>query len=175
MHVQSLRSSNQVKTMAHTMKSPNIVLVMADQLAPQFTGAYGYPVVKTPAMDRLAERGCRFDAARRAHFMGPSASSGCREFVCTQPYRLDGAGGAQSIPCVIGAVERCTEAMSGMSRRVVYLDDATAQLVRLKSFDRQFDQPFDAGSDRGERLSERLAFDGVIAGDGGGVRQAPMR
>ena len=27
--------------------SPNIVLIMADQLAPQFTGAYGHPLVKT--------------------------------------------------------------------------------------------------------------------------------
>ncbi len=36
---------------------------MADQLAPHYTGTYGHPVVKTPNMDRLAERGCRFDAA----------------------------------------------------------------------------------------------------------------
>ena len=44
-------------------QQPNIVLVMADQLAPQFTGAYGHPVVKTPHMDALAARGMRFDAA----------------------------------------------------------------------------------------------------------------
>ncbi|MEM9146451.1 MAG: choline-sulfatase [Pseudomonadota bacterium] len=42
---------------------PNIVLVMADQLAPQFTGAYGHPLVKTPHIDALAARGTRFDAA----------------------------------------------------------------------------------------------------------------
>lgn len=42
---------------------PNIVVVMADQLAPQFTGTYGHPVVKTPHMDALAARGARFDAA----------------------------------------------------------------------------------------------------------------
>ena len=42
---------------------PNIVLIMADQLAPQFTGTYGHPVVKTPNMDALAARGRRFDAA----------------------------------------------------------------------------------------------------------------
>ena len=42
---------------------PNIVLIMADQLAPQFTGTYGHPVVKTPHMDKLAARGMRFDAA----------------------------------------------------------------------------------------------------------------
>ncbi len=42
---------------------PNIVLVMADQLAPHFTGAYEHPVVRTPAMDALVERGARFDTA----------------------------------------------------------------------------------------------------------------
>ncbi|MYD32534.1 MAG: choline-sulfatase [Acidimicrobiales bacterium] len=45
------------------MRQPNIVLVMADQLAPHFTGTYGHPVVRTPALDSLAERGVRFDAA----------------------------------------------------------------------------------------------------------------
>jgi len=42
---------------------PNIVLIMADQLAPHFTGAYGHPIVKTPNIDALAARGMRFDAA----------------------------------------------------------------------------------------------------------------
>ena len=45
------------------MKAPNILLIMADQLAPQFTGAYGHSVVKTPHLDALAARGMRFDAA----------------------------------------------------------------------------------------------------------------
>ncbi|MEM6932647.1 MAG: sulfatase-like hydrolase/transferase, partial [Pseudomonadota bacterium] len=45
------------------MTRPNIVLIMADQLAPQFTGTYGHPLVKTPHMDALAARGARFDAA----------------------------------------------------------------------------------------------------------------
>ena len=45
------------------MSQPNILLVMADQLAPHFTGAYGHPLVRTPAMEALAERGARFDAA----------------------------------------------------------------------------------------------------------------
>ncbi len=45
------------------MKQPNIVIIMADQLAPHFTGTYGHPVVKTPHLDALADRGMRFDAA----------------------------------------------------------------------------------------------------------------
>ncbi len=45
------------------MTRPNILVVMADQLAPHFTGAYGHKVAKTPHLDALAARGMRFDAA----------------------------------------------------------------------------------------------------------------
>lgn len=41
----------------------NILIIMADQLTAALTGAYGHPVVKTPALDRLCEEGVRFDAA----------------------------------------------------------------------------------------------------------------
>lgn len=46
--------------MAH---SPNILLIMADQLVPFLTGAYDHPVVQTPHLNRLTEHGVRFDAA----------------------------------------------------------------------------------------------------------------
>ena len=49
--------------MAGSVAQPNILFVMADQLAPHFTGAYEHPVVRTPAMDALVERGTRFDTA----------------------------------------------------------------------------------------------------------------
>ena len=42
---------------------PNIMIVMADQLAPHWTGAYGHSLAKTPHLDALAARGMRFDAA----------------------------------------------------------------------------------------------------------------
>jgi choline-sulfatase len=42
---------------------PNVMFVMADQLAPHFTGTYGHPIVATPHLDALAARGARFDAA----------------------------------------------------------------------------------------------------------------
>lgn len=45
------------------MTQPNIVVIMADQLAPHFTGAYGHAKAKTPHLDALAARGMRFDAA----------------------------------------------------------------------------------------------------------------
>ncbi|RPI84829.1 MAG: choline-sulfatase [Chloroflexi bacterium] len=44
-------------------EQPNILLVMADQLVPFLTGAYGHPVVQTPNLSRLASEGVRFDAA----------------------------------------------------------------------------------------------------------------
>jgi len=44
-------------------KKPNILLIMVDQLAPQFLSAYGHPLVKTPNIDRLAAEGVVFDAA----------------------------------------------------------------------------------------------------------------
>ncbi|MGX9354092.1 choline-sulfatase [Roseobacteraceae bacterium S113] len=45
------------------MSRPNILVIMADQLAPHFTGAYGHKIAKTPHLDALAARGMRFDAA----------------------------------------------------------------------------------------------------------------
>ena len=42
---------------------PNIVIIMADQLAPHFCGTYGHKVAKTPNIDSLAKGGMRFDAA----------------------------------------------------------------------------------------------------------------
>ncbi len=49
--------------MPRSRNVPNVLMVMADQLAPHFTGTYGHPVVSTPHLDALAERGVRFDAA----------------------------------------------------------------------------------------------------------------
>jgi len=40
---------------------PNIVFIMADQLAASFIGCYGSGVNSTPTLDRLAEEGVRFD------------------------------------------------------------------------------------------------------------------
>lgn len=45
------------------MTQPNIVIIMADQLAPHFCGAYGHRSAKSPNIDALAARGTRFDAA----------------------------------------------------------------------------------------------------------------
>ena len=45
------------------IERPNILIIMADQLAPQFIPAYGHPVVKAPHIQRVAEQSVVFDAA----------------------------------------------------------------------------------------------------------------
>ena len=45
------------------MKSPNILFIMADQLAASALAAYGHKLVKTPHLDRLAARGTVFENA----------------------------------------------------------------------------------------------------------------
>ena len=45
------------------MPSPNILIVMADQLAPAFLPAYGHKIVKTPHIDALARSGVVFESA----------------------------------------------------------------------------------------------------------------
>lgn len=44
-------------------RKPNILLIMADQLAPQFMPAYGHTTVKTPHLDSICEQGAIFNAA----------------------------------------------------------------------------------------------------------------
>jgi len=42
-------------------RTPNILFIVADQLAAPFLPAYGHPLVKTPNMDELARRGAVFE------------------------------------------------------------------------------------------------------------------
>ena len=44
-------------------RRPNILFLMADQLAPGFLPAYGHRVVKAPNIDALAERGTSSSSA----------------------------------------------------------------------------------------------------------------
>lgn len=49
--------------MAGSVAQRSFLFVTADRLAPHFTGSYEPAVIRTPAMDALAERGTRFDTA----------------------------------------------------------------------------------------------------------------
>jgi choline-sulfatase len=42
---------------------PNILIIMSDEHAPQFSEFHGHPLVRTPHMDRLSARGVTFDNA----------------------------------------------------------------------------------------------------------------
>ena len=42
---------------------PNFVIFVADDMAWDDCGAYGHPAIRTPAIDRLAAEGMRFDLA----------------------------------------------------------------------------------------------------------------
>lgn len=57
-------------------RRPNILLIMADQLAPQFLPPYGHRVVQAPHLDRLANEGVVFDAAyTNSPLCGPSRAA----------------------------------------------------------------------------------------------------
>ena len=59
-----------------TAKAPNILIVMADQMAPAFLPIYGHPLVRAPNMQALARDGVVFDSAYCASpFCSPSRAS----------------------------------------------------------------------------------------------------
>lgn len=45
------------------MRPQNLLFILSDEHSPQFLGAAGHPVVRTPHLDRLARRGARFTRA----------------------------------------------------------------------------------------------------------------
>lgn len=55
---------------------PNILIIMSDEHAPQFSGAYGHPLVQTPHLDQLAAEGVLFENAYcNTPLCGPSRMS----------------------------------------------------------------------------------------------------
>lgn len=61
---------------------PNIVLIIADDLAWDDLGAFGHPTVRSPHLDRLAREGMRFDRA----FVTASSCSPSRSSLITGRY-----------------------------------------------------------------------------------------
>lgn len=61
---------------------PNLVLIIADDMAWNDCGAYGHPRIKTPNIDRLATQGMRFDRA----FLTTSSCSPSRSSIITGRY-----------------------------------------------------------------------------------------
>jgi choline-sulfatase len=50
-------------SVAATPQSPNVLVIIGDDHAPYVYGAYGYPLARTPNLDRLASAGVRFNRA----------------------------------------------------------------------------------------------------------------
>jgi choline-sulfatase len=46
-----------------TARTPNVLLVMADQMAPAFLPVYGHPLIRAPNMEALAKSGVVFESA----------------------------------------------------------------------------------------------------------------
>jgi len=55
-------------------QKPNIVFILADDLRPDCLGALGHPIVKTPNVDKLVERGFIF---RQAYTLGSNSGAVC--------------------------------------------------------------------------------------------------
>ena len=69
-------------TAAEGPKRPNVVLIIADDMAWDDCGAFGNPKVRTPNIDRLAREGMRFDRA----FVTASSCSPSRSSLITGRY-----------------------------------------------------------------------------------------
>ncbi len=65
-----------------TDSRPNLVLIIADDMAWNDCGAYGHPTIRTPNLDRLATEGMRFDNA----FLTTSSCSPSRTSMITGMY-----------------------------------------------------------------------------------------
>jgi N-sulfoglucosamine sulfohydrolase len=69
-------------TAAAGPERPNLILMIADDMAWDDSGAYGHPTIKTPNIDRLAREGMRFDRA----FVTCSSCSPSRSSIITGRY-----------------------------------------------------------------------------------------
>ena len=67
---------------APTTAPPNIIFIIADDMAWNDCGAYGHPHIRTPNLDKLAREGMRFDRA----FLTTSSCSPSRSSIITGQY-----------------------------------------------------------------------------------------
>ena len=78
----TLSCSSKKETKNEEGERPNIVLIIADDMAWDDSGAYGHPNIRTPNIDKLAEEGMRFDQA----YLTASSCSPSRTSIITGLY-----------------------------------------------------------------------------------------
>ena len=67
---------------SETPQTPNLILIIADDMAWNDAGAYGHPHIQTPNLDKMAQQGMRFDNA----FLTTSSCSPSRSSIITGQY-----------------------------------------------------------------------------------------
>lgn len=86
------------RSMLSASSRPNLLIIMSDEHAPQFSGTYGHPIVQTPHMDRMAAEGVLFENAycntplctpSRMSFMTGRYISEIETWDNTSPLRVD--------------------------------------------------------------------------------------
>src|SRR5688572_6945147 len=123
--------------MSQTGARPNIVLLMADQLAAPALPFHGHPVVQTPALSALAAQGKVFDAAY------------CNFPICA-PSRYSMLSGR--LPHAIGAFDNACELPSSIPTMAHYLSAAGYRTILAGKM--HF-----VGADQLHGFSERLTTD----------------
>lgn len=88
------------QSLAQSNSRPNVVLIIADDLAWDDTGAYGNSRVRTPVIDRLAREGLRFTHA----FVTISSCSPSRSSMITGRYPHSTGAGQLHLPLPIEQV-----------------------------------------------------------------------
>jgi arylsulfatase A-like enzyme len=58
-----------------TARQPNVILIYADDLGRGLLGTYGQKIIKTPHIDKLADKGIRFDNAYGCMLCAPARAS----------------------------------------------------------------------------------------------------
>ncbi len=140
--------TNQTSNLTQQRKSkPNIVWIWADNLAYRDLGVYGNPTIKTPVIDRLAEKGVRLTQYYIAH----TVCSPSRAALLTgrQPFRVgivdvlrpDSPSGIPHDEITIAEALK-TQGYSTACIGKWHLGDRTRYLPKQHGFDRYFGLPY---------------------------------
>jgi arylsulfatase A-like enzyme len=122
---------------------PNIVLVTLDTVRADQLGVYGHPFVKTPALDRLAGQGARFDL----HLIQEPQTNPSHASMFTGMYPP--ASGVK-----VHMVDKLPDSLETLATLFSAAGYATAGLYSWMSFDNQY-----CGFERGFQLYQNVAGD----------------